>query len=526
MRPSPDHIVSHSFFKIAFIPKHMSRSQLTKVPAWPHASLPTPEVLQRGYSDTWFHACKESGVGEYLPGKFFQLNNSGKRIRSVVRDIEREIVAGCQPVLPIPADTVYPCLSDSNSWPSSSSLDEVKEESEPVVETRHLKAISSNEVQLPEGTRTRNFAEAAEIRKRKDAELMPPPVAAARRTATFRTVRSARVKPTEDDADRLPVPQAVPRLTQEKPDSAEEAVPSKRSVDASLARRPRTLRRNLTTREAIPQESATSSSDKDNAKVMLPGRPARSRTRTAPEIVEIYDEAPIQQQRLALPSPPDMKVDLPRPKTQGVQSTAFPGTHPSDVLDRLCSFRDSLAAALEKKRLAPRRPQPELKTPLPFVNRWVDYSRKYGVGYVLEDGTVGYIANADAVRGTPVTHVAVRNGESWLRRAGKRFEHLDQVPFQIVEDCGPEGLKAINMSNEQQDKQRERLRMLKVLWVKFGRYMAPNIHDSEESTPEHSEGEEEAGYQGDLLFVRFYQRLGNVGIWGFSDGCIQVGVYA
>ncbi|KAH0236429.1 Pkinase-domain-containing protein, partial [Aureobasidium melanogenum] len=34
--------------------------------------------------------------------------------------------------------------------------------------------------------------------------------------------------------------------------------------------------------------------------------------------------------------------------------------------------------------------------------------------------------------------------------------------------------------------------------------------------------DDEMDVDSDLLFVRFYQRSGNVGIWGFSDGCVQL----
>lgn len=33
---------------------------------------------------------------------------------------------------------------------------------------------------------------------------------------------------------------------------------------------------------------------------------------------------------------------------------------------------------------------------------------------------------------------------------------------------------------------------------------------------------EKTNKQGDVQFVRFYQRAGNVGIWGYADGCLQV----
>jgi myosin-1 len=147
----------------------------------------------------------------------------------------------------------------------------------------------------------------------------------------------------------------------------------------------------------------------------------------------------------------------------------------------------------------------------------VDYSKKHGVGYVLDDGTVGCVINGSAASGTPVTHVAVKNGERWLARIGKRFEHLERVPFRIFEDHGSNGLERLDLATRD-EKTRERLRMLRVLWVKFGRYMSQTLNATE--TADCADDESDA--ESDLLFVRFYQRSGNVGIWGFSDGCVQV----
>ena len=53
-----------------------------------------------------------------------------------------------------------------------------------------------------------------------------------------------------------------------------------------------------------------------------------------------------------------------------------------------------------------------------------------------------------------------------------------------------------------------------MLWVKFGRYMCQSLFEGEQ--------EEQSSGKGDGNFVRFYQRVGGVGIWGFLDGGLQV----
>jgi myosin-1 len=506
----------------------MSRAQVSKVPTWPNVQPPSPEVLQRGYSESWWYVCKESGVGEYAPGKCFQLN-AGKKIRSIVRDIEREVAAGRQPVIPIPSDTVYtsPNCNSIDAFQPRNALTEIAEEREP--DTRQLKEISHNEVQSGK----ENSAD--ENKKKQDAELMPPPPRIRRAGPIRRTRAVAEANDKEESApestrqsSRLNTLSRTNTLSQtafsgtnflpssSQPQSGEIIPASKRSVDASLARRPR---KNLSDRD-IP---ALADAIRDDLEIApsrtLATRSSRSRSKQpTQEVVEIFDEQE-NLGRPVLPPPPVMSAKLPVPRRKVIETTpTFPGSDPTAVLERLNAFRDNLASALERKHLMPSRRVPQQPSrPLPFVSRWVDYSKKHGVGYVLDDGTVGCVINGSAASGTPVTHVAVKNGERWLARIGKRFEHLERVPFRIFEDHGAAGLVKLDLASRD-EKTRERLRMLRVLWVKFGRYMSQTLNATE--TADCADDESDA--DSDLLFVRFYQRSGNVGIWGFSDGCVQV----
>lgn len=521
----------------------MSRAQLQKAPIWP-ASLPSPEVLERGYSESWYHVCKETGVGEYMPGKCFQLN-SGKRIRSVVRDIEREVAAGRAPVLPMPLDTIYTTFPYSDTWASpSNDLEEIAEERESSLDGRQLKEISSNEVQLPASSGVRKMNAETETKKRKDIDLMPPPPSRLRRQGTARKAHivpeeSARVRHTEpveievsrsashqpgsqgalEDTCRAPIPTS-------QPEGLVMAASTTRSADPSLARRPRAVRRNLPSQETIPIEAAAYSSDKVPEKNNPPARTIRSRARpTPPEVIQVYDEQEKPERCLVLPPPPTMKADLPIPKTSSpLSDSSRPETDPEAVLERLCTFRDNLAAALEKKKTAPpRRAVQQPAKPLPFISRWVDYSRKYGVGYMLEDGTIGCIVNSDREKGTPVTHVVVRNGEYWLTRVTQQWQSVNIVPFRIWEDRGAAGIQTVSQT-PRTSKDKERIRQLRTLWWKFGKYMNASLNGSEDATSDENERLEEDGNL-NPLFVRLYQRLGNVGVWVYSDGSVQVSAF-
>lgn len=80
------------------------------------------------------------------------------------------------------------------------------------------------------------------------------------------------------------------------------------------------------------------------------------------------------------------------------------------TLARLITLRDNLTRALERESCYSRR---DKSLQLPFVSKWVDYSGKYGVGYVLEDGSVGFLMKA--VEQFPVTVAFATNGLHHLK---------------------------------------------------------------------------------------------------------------
>ena len=559
-RPIPDQIVSQNFFKIAFVPSSIPSAAREKAPKWPEVSIPSPEAVRRGYSDTWYAICKESGVGEYQEGKAFKLNG-GKRVKSVVYDMTQEAQLGRQPTMPIPKDFVYTSTVTDWNAPSNSTIPETSEE-EKRPSSRGLQEISHNEVANPRQT-------AAERKAAKDAELMPPPSRFGR-TATVRkagrtiseekeaakSANTVRI-PSDEPAPSLKLPkvrQLGPTVTStlkelnnstsstyqtarsqhlvEASSQDKEPRPGtvKRSADASLARRPRASK--AKERPKSPDVLGPLAT-LDELQHVSPLKKSRKKG-LEPQVIEILSDEdadpkpepkpdPKVEQNpadaiLSLPPPPQMSKKLPVPrKASGSDPNFVSGTDPNTVLERLTIFRDNLASAVSNTSRT--RSSPADAQNLPFVSRWVDYSRKHGVGYVLSDGSIGCIINASSKNNidTPVTHVLVRNGQKWLSRVGKNFERIDAVPFEIFEDCGKEGIKrkvykGLGSVKEGPLKdEAERRRTLSVLWVKFGRYMCQSL-DGEETAREAS---------GENL-VRFYQRVGNVGIWAFVDGCLQV----
>lgn len=596
-RPLPDQIVSHSFFRIAYVPNSIPESARTRIPEWPAVTVPSPDIVRRGYSDTWHALCKESGVGELTPGNCFPLNK-GRRVRSVVHDIAREEGLGKTPTMPIPMDIVYvSAINDIDGKPAV-----------PQSSVRGLKEIGHNEVAT---SRPRLQSERAV----RDTEKMPPPSAPTRtaRTGSIRkaartiseeaakssetvkiaydpssgqsastTLKAGRSRPVAVASSSAPaVPTALKETNKssvtsstsyqtaksyQAPEDKEQPAAGtiKRSADASLARRPRGTVRAARDRAVSPVESLSAQpvaepagrSARERAMNNNPGPlatledlkatlplPSRHRKKAAsPEVIEIHSDPESSSGKddipatgtLRLPRPPQMTRRLPQPQRRPSPEDSNPpiaSSDPSTVLANLAVFRDNLASALSKSSLAAKTASSTHRytstDSLPFVSRWVDYSRKHGVGYVLSDGTVGCIINATAkenVPATPVTHVLVRNGQRWLSKIGKdkAFSGIDQVPLEIFEDCGEAGVrrkiyKGLGSVKEGPlAAEAERRRVLSVLWVKFGRYMCQSLDDSGKREEENKPGEGEGN------FVRFYQRIGNVGVWGFVDGSLQV----
>ena len=612
-RPNPDAIVSHKFFKVAYVPAEIPTSARTEAPKW-EVSLPSAETMRRGYSETWFSICRESGVGEYEEGRCFPLNG-GRKIRSIVHDMEKETQLGRQPMMPIPKDVVYTSMiSDfEKTSPDTSAASVEPSRKNPV--SRHMKEMSHNEVALtrPRATDT--------VKAARDAELMPPPRApsrAARAPGTSSVRRAARtiseetaakssesVKIASDSSSSVPSSSATVRVARTRPvpvpsssapatvtvasalresknystttatyqtaqteqssdplEKPQRTGTVKRSADASLARRPRAPRpaqeRPISPVEVQLPTQPSAARVARTRKVSQPVEegplatldelkkvePFKSRRKApAPEVIEILSDPdsddrdelkkPVESigATLKLPRPPKMTARLPQPRRKLNEEIepAVIDTDPTAVLNKLATFRDNLAEALTRSSTAKstsslRRDSNDPGAGLPFVSRWVDYSRKHGVGYVLSDGTVGCIINATAKPGqapTPVTHVLVRNGQRWLKKVhqNKEFTGIEQVPLEIFEDRDVEGIKRKVYKGLGSVKEgpllveAERRRTLSVLWVKFGRYMCQSLDGSEDSGSSSHDQDN---------FVRFYQRIGNVGVWAFADGCLQV----
>ncbi len=182
----------------------------------------------------------------------------------------------------------------------------------------------------------------------------------------------------------------------------------------------------------------------------------------------------------------------------------------------------------------------------PYVVKWVDYTNRFGIGYILDNGTVGCVFKGDD--SSFPTCVVVAGAESHLqnRKVSGYAEKHQIIPsksssIQFIENCNEDGLKRVlvqpsiyqlKVTDGVAEKLRpgadihdyEKCKKL-CLWDKFGKYMTQNLAKVDEGDlePLNEEPSSSKSRRNNVAgpFVKFYQRLGNVGIWGFGDGSFQ-----
>lgn len=229
----------------------------------------------------------------------------------------------------------------------------------------------------------------------------------------------------------------------------------------------------------------------------------------------------------------------------------LPGSSVDDVnIDLRNMLANLVPHSTARRRIASQRP------PHAYVIKWVDYTNRYGIGYVLDDGSVGCVFKAE--NGQPASGVVMRDGEKHIRRKARSQEKSDSqsrpyseadqlVPrhghsVEFYENCSDElfecrggirralippslfevkgssgGVKVRTDSGVDRARaDAEKIKRMKLV-DQFGKYMIGSLgrHGDEAMLDDPMTG----GSPGQ--FIKFYQRLGNVGVWGFGDGAFQ-----
>ena len=504
-RPDPDTIVQHPFFTCGWMPQ---------------AEEITPELRERHPNPTQFltvgaragrtnlyirnlkKLCVECEVGPW--------NSSETRHTSTYREVAAEEKAGLTPNVPLSEDVVYRPFDEWLREQANPIVEEAEEFESMSKSNRASESVPSsklNDLAIPPTYRPTTQSFAAQQRVRPQMSNMPS-----------RTVRSRKVS-SETQRDRQ-IPQNASDW-------------NSRPIRASSSRYT----------ESNPQNPDSNAAEE---KVDIEGRLAVDLVR---QLNKATDESPREPRSPELLEP-SLSLFSRRERLE-----SLPGTKPDDILNGLRRLQAELERALNSRSTAAQFDS-SLSNPT-IVVKWVDYTNKFGLGYILSNGSVGCIFKSSPIEPSnpskgygPPACVLVRDAERHLqsRNAQEYVDRHQLVPisgpniefyenrgdggitrgqvnprnYALSADASGKGGKLPRGKDEWDDRKREKI----VLWRKFANYMTAYGKDQDfpyddavARTPSGTKSETAA----DGNVVTFYQRFGDVGCWGFSDGHFQVG---
>lgn len=577
-RPDPDQVVGHPFFSMHggdALPMVMEEYFCRDFPRYlDRRASPRGDVMLKGTERLSLRTlARQCGVGR-LPGDIEpQAAVGGDVDLSLYKECQVEEDSGNAPVVPLPKDMVYTSKFPSTSWPNLEAND--SSSSTPVnsdPDTSRSSTATSRSSTFVAGNINHRGApvqshaaalRAAHVSSRPHQLKQTPehadPVDGAVRTmaSANASVRSRRgllhelpVRPTfnASSAGGLEAKALArnPRVTRAKKVHILDEGMENASVEPK-ARRPPTENQCL--------DHADSNPDAKRQEMA-----AQSRARIASNVQkEMADVVPLTRTMSSetTSNRARQRSDSPRPENALIGPDevleCLPDSKPDDVLLQLQKLHNELEVSLKDLARGKDHCHNEdfdVKSQnfkqRPVVVKWVDYTNKFGIGYILANGTVGCVFKGDETSNP--TCVVVAGAEDHLKKRNitsyhekHQMVHASGAPIEFIENCGLEGLKRVLVPATQYqvsvsdagiaDKlapgrdihDYEKRRKL-CLWDKFGKYMTHTLgkseeiekHPLEEVTTSRSRRNNVAG-----PFVKFYQRLGNVGIWGFGDGSFQ-----
>ncbi len=230
------------------------------------------------------------------------------------------------------------------------------------------------------------------------------------------------------------------------------------------------------------------------------------------------------------------------------------GTKPAEVLENLRKIQAEIETSLRgvssesrPARVGSILAKQNAVNSRPAVTKWVDYTNKYGIGYILNNGAVGCLFLADGTY--PRTCIHVKDAEVHIRKKKyssysekEQIVHKNGAPVEYLEFPTKESLKRIFVPSAQfqlnirPDGTAEKMhpgttmydfekRRKLIVWDKFGKYMCQKFEkgEVEESKgdnkilPTRRRNQSHAANH----FVRFFQRIGNIVVWGYGNGAFQ-----
>ena len=581
-RPDPDQVVGHPFFSMHggdAMPMVMEEYFCRDLPRYlDRKASPRGDVMLKGTERLSLRTlAKHCGVG-FLPGDSEPQPAVGGDVNlSLYNECQAEEDMGNAPVVPLPKEMVYTSKFQMSSWPTLEANDSSQS------------TLLNSDVAVQGSDISRSSITAAENSSNRSGPEQPRRLPVQSHAATLRAAHvSSRPQSKQISEYAGPIDGAV--RTKASVNASVRArrgllneLPVRPALNASsaggleakaLARNPRATRskkvhmlddemadplaapkaRRAPTKDYWIDQEYTGPDAKGQDMA------ARSRARIASNVQkEMADVVPLTRKASSemTADRPRQRSDSPRPGNALIGPDevleCLPDSKPDDVLRQLQRLHDELETSL--KDLARGKDHSDIEDfdvksqnfkHRPVVVKWVDYTNKFGIGYILANGTVGCVFKGDETSNP--TCVVVAGAEDHLKkrnvtnyREKHQIVHAKGAPIEFIENCGLEGLKRVLVpaSNYQvlvsaagvADKlapgrdihDYEKRRKL-CLWDKFGKYMTHTLGKSEEIDVDILEEASSSRSRRNNVagpFVKFYQRLGNLGIWGFGDGSFQ-----
>lgn len=487
-RPDPDVILEHAFFTSGYMPSEAEiHPKLREVPPERvEFYSPMTGQVQAQSYRNLKDMCRECSVGPWSTAQLVHTQ--------IWKEMTAEEKAGLTPVIPLQEGIVYRPFED---W--------IREQQQRL---RHANSAAARSTSTQdEAGGTKPGSQAALLRQ-------PPQSFAAQQRAQGRPVAQPASTRAPQTTEPAPSQTIRSRTRPEPTREAEPKEPSKTTVRGTV-------------RTALPASRTASSSSVQEKMPFSASSSTLSHSRS--------QSGSIRSATLF---------------SATEQTSTISGTKPDLILERLQRLQAELERALNSRSMA----IISSKTATPphphVVVKWVDYTNKFGLGYILNDGSVGCILrDIPTTEGSktallPSAGVFIRGAERHiLRRQDETYVDRNQpVPMtqsiKFFENNGESGLTEATLSPEQfrvsvnedgtagkmnpgkdiyQHRKRERI----ILWKKFANYMIAYGRDEAIAAEEVDDGSTAAQKAPSSELVTFYQRFGDVGCWVFCDGHLQ-----
>lgn len=493
-RPDPDAIVQHPFFTLGYMPTEADlSSRLRELPPErpdfyaTRMSSSMQAQSQRNLKDM----CRECGVGPWTQVQMIHTQ--------IWKEMAAEEKAGLTPVIPLAENMVY------------RPFDEIFKDQQHRICTKYASSMVSH-LSMP--TASSHEDPLASTHQATVVGLLRQP------PQSFAAQQRAQGRPPAVSAKPLAEPPPAPQ-----PPQPSRAGPRQEAAAPAVAPK------------EMPERAARGM--RSSARTTLPS------ARSAPSL-KVAERAAAISSEASTPIKSFSSSDSIRPTTlfdPDEKTVEMAGTKPDVILDRLRRLQTELERALNSRTMAIISSRAVTPPHPHVVVKWVDYTNKFGLGYILNDGSVGCILrDVPTTEGAktamlPPAGIFIRGAERHiLRRQDESYADRNQPipmtePIKFFENNGESGLAEVAVSPEQfrvavgedgtagkmnpgkdiyQHRKRERI----ILWKKFANYMMAYGRDEAAVSPDQRTAVAEP--------VTFYQRFGDVGCWVFCDGHLQV----